>query len=305
MEQHKTTDSATQTTPPKRNTTGVKALLTLLLIITSTLITTQILDDKGQQYTNDALKRSLLTFGVARALNGVISVAQGTEIALQPAGVGLTFTPGQILDPINDLVERFSWVMLLSSASIGTQKILLTISAWPWFSGFALLVSAIAVLLLWMPRNKVSLATKSAMFKLALVAVVLRLSVPCIAIMSEWIYQGFLAPQYTEATQQLQHTTESISRINQQTRETQPLPEIDDSLWGAAKRLYSSAKEGIDIDAQLEKYKNAASDASEHLVNLIVVFAFQTVILPLLFLAGLYWLLKSLINLKGLLPSLK
>ena len=62
------------------------------------LIASQALDERGQEYADAALKRSLLTFGVARALNGVISVAQGTEIALQPAGVGLTFTPGQILD---------------------------------------------------------------------------------------------------------------------------------------------------------------------------------------------------------------
>ena len=80
----------------------LKIGLTLLFLLAAGLIATQALDEQGQHYTNEALKRSLVTFGVARGLNGVISVAQGTEVALQPAGIGLTFTPGQILDPLNE-----------------------------------------------------------------------------------------------------------------------------------------------------------------------------------------------------------
>ena len=49
-------------------------------------------------------QRALVTFALARTLNGVISAVQGTELALQPAGVGVTLTPGEILDPVNDLV---------------------------------------------------------------------------------------------------------------------------------------------------------------------------------------------------------
>ena len=42
-----------------------------------------------------------------------------------PAGVGVTLSIGELLDPFNDMVERFSWVMLLTSVSLGIQKILL------------------------------------------------------------------------------------------------------------------------------------------------------------------------------------
>ncbi len=291
---------AHQTTSPNtRKISKANVLITLFLLIASGLIISQVLDERGQEYTNEALKRSLITFGAARALNGVISVAQGTEIALQPAGIGLTFTPGQILDPINDLVERFSWVMLLSSASIGTQKILLTISAWPWFSGFTLLMITTAITTLWLPAVRYAGVKKIAL-KIALIAIVLRLSVPCIAILSEGVYQLFLAPQYTEATQQLQHTTESLGRINKETRDSLAPQPSDDSFLGSVKQLYNSATENIDIDAQLEHYKTAAAEASEHLVNLIVVFAFQTVLLPLIFLAGLYWLLKALVSYKDI-----
>ena len=72
-------------------------------------------DEAGLERTDAAAKRAVAAFAIARAINGAISFAQGTEVAIQPAGVGLVLAPGEVLDPINDLVERFSWVMLLSS----------------------------------------------------------------------------------------------------------------------------------------------------------------------------------------------
>ena len=56
------------------------------------------LDEPAKEYTEQGLKRVLITYAVARGLNGLISVAQGTEISVEPVGVGMTFTPGQILD---------------------------------------------------------------------------------------------------------------------------------------------------------------------------------------------------------------
>ena len=66
------------------------------------------------------------------------SVIQDTEIAFSPAGVGVTLAVGEILDPINDLIERFSFVMLVSTASLGIQKILLEVGIW---FGFRLLLT--------------------------------------------------------------------------------------------------------------------------------------------------------------------
>ena len=60
-------------------------------------------------------------------------------------------TPGQILDPINDLVERFSSVMLIASSSLGLQIVLLDILSW-WVLSAALIASlAVALLLIWSP----------------------------------------------------------------------------------------------------------------------------------------------------------
>ena len=59
------------------------ATLSLLIIALTGLF-----DDIGKRYTDESFSRALATFGLARGLNAVISVAQGTEIAIEPAGIG-------------------------------------------------------------------------------------------------------------------------------------------------------------------------------------------------------------------------
>ena len=63
------------------------------------------LDARGAAHLDASFQRALVSFALARTLNGVISVVQETQIALQPAGVGVTLMPGEILDPLNDLVD--------------------------------------------------------------------------------------------------------------------------------------------------------------------------------------------------------
>src|SRR5688572_8008496 len=77
------------------------------------------MDTYAEEQVEAALQRALVAFAIARGLNMVISVAQGTEIAIQPAGVGVKLAPGELLDPVNDLIEQFSTVMLFAAASLG------------------------------------------------------------------------------------------------------------------------------------------------------------------------------------------
>ena len=102
-----------------------KLFLSLFFILAIVFNLNQALDNSSQHYVDKAFNRAIISFGIAKTLNGVISVAQGTEVAIQPAGVGINLTPGQILDPVNDLIERFSWIMLASTTSLGIQKVFL------------------------------------------------------------------------------------------------------------------------------------------------------------------------------------
>src|SRR3954462_5885799 len=89
------------------------------------------LDDAAKQYVESGLTRALATFAVARSANAVISVLQETTVAVSPGGMGFTASPGQILDPLNDLVEEFSTLMLAACISLGMQRVLISVGALP------------------------------------------------------------------------------------------------------------------------------------------------------------------------------
>lgn len=260
--------------------------LSLLAVALTMLAFSKVLDEVGSKSTEDALVRALATYGIARALNGVISVAQGTEVAIEPAGVGVILTPGQILDPINDLVERFSWVMLVSSASLGVLNVLLSISAWYWLSIILTCTLGITLVLHWRAQRN-SIFIRSLLNKLALLLIILRFAAPVIAIANNVIYQQFLQPQYQAAVTQLQQTTEKIGEINEQQKTTQ-IEVSDQTLMDKAKALYESTKMSIarsmDIEERLQQYELAANNASRHAIDLIVIFIFQTILLPVFFL---------------------
>ena len=256
------------------------------------------LDSKGSEYTEATFKRALIAFGIAKGLNGVISVAQGTEVALQPAGIGVNFTPGQILDPVNDVIEQFSWIMLASTASIGVQKILLAISQWPLFSYSVIALLLLAIASYWYQPLSIS-SWRRLLIRGMLVMVFLRFSVPLIAISSEYTYKQFLSEQYTEATVELERMTEKVTEINQ-TDKPVVRQNTERSVVEKIKDMYGNAAAAIDIDARIERYKLAAAEATEHVINLIVVFIFQTILFPIGFLFVMYRLLKNLLELKWL-----
>jgi len=249
-----------------------------------------LIDKTGQQYTEDAFKRALVTFGVARGLNGAISVAQGTEISISPGGLGINLTPGEILDPVNDLIERFSWIMLMSSTSLGIQQIFIKISSSLSASIFVSLAVLLALFLLWKPALSGSMM-RGAAFKLALMLLILRFAVPVAAIGSEGVYSYFLSDQYQESTDLLENTRSEITDLNRANQQSGPQTE-EPGLIDRATRWLDSATENLGIEARMERYKEAATQASEHAINLIVVFVIQTVILPLIFL----WLMVRFIR---------
>ena len=131
-----------------------KVIITVLLLLlaffsVSKLLDTFSFDTFGEKYTEEGFTRSLAAFGIAKGLNGLISVVQGTEVAIEPVGVGVILTPGQILDPVNDLIERFSWVMLICTTSLGIQSILLTIFSSFFFSIAVSTTLFLIVLFIW------------------------------------------------------------------------------------------------------------------------------------------------------------
>ncbi len=236
-------------------------------------------DETGRAYADEAFRRALVTFAVARTLNGVISVAQGTEVAVEPAGVGVNFTVGQILDPVNDLVERFSAVMLVATSSLGLQNVLLRISAWWGITLFLGLAALFYLLTLWVPGERLRAFGTTAV-RLFLVAAFMRFAVAGLIICSNLVFNTFLAAEQAAATAALETTTTEIRELSEQ----QELPVVEDQ--SLLERLGSAIDQSLDsmnVRERLAGFKDRVSNASEHIINLIVIFILQTILLPLFF----------------------
>lgn len=214
------------------------------------------------------LKVTLTVYALARGLNAVISVAQGTELSIEPMGVGITLTPGQILDPLNDLIEQFSGVLLMASASLGIQKILLSmgdIAVVRWgLAGFAVIV---LLLMLW---QKLPDRWSSRLFNMVLILTLLRLAIPVTILASNQL-QLWLDHDRQEAITVLQATQQEVAAI-------QPNADESQSRW------YQGLKENLDIKARLQTIQQKAEQGINAAIYLLAEFVLIMLILPIGFL---------------------
>jgi len=246
-------------------------------------------DSYGEQYTEEGFTRSIAAFGIAKGLNGLISVVQGTEVAVEPVGVGVIFTPGQILDPVNDLVERFSWVMLICTTSLGIQSILLTIFSSSSFSITVAAILILTVLFIWYQRSA-STELKNILYRIAAFLIILRFVIPLMAITSDGLYKAFLEPTYIESTRQLEQSNTTIANLSENKKINNEA--TDRSWYDVMSSNIDSVINSIDVDRYYQQLKEEADNLTSHIIDLIVVFTMQTILFPLLFI----WLAMKLIR---------
>jgi hypothetical protein len=263
----------------------------ILVAATVTLSAFTPVDRMAEDRYESLFQRALITFALARTLNGVISAVQGTELALQPAGVGVTLTPGQVLDPINDLIERFSWIMLGATLSLGVQQVLLDVGQW-W--GVRVLLALLGLLWLWARLRKST--SEALLFRVFVIAVFIRFAVPVAMIANEGLYHLFLESRFVESTQVIETAGSEIGEAGASEAET---PEqADTGMLESLGRMFESTRDSMDFKQQVAFISEKASDVVEHLIQLSVVFILQTGILPIAFLWIFLQLFKQLFRYK-------
>ena len=272
--------------PATATRSGKTWAIAVALLAVSILSVTPFLDQRALANYESLFQRALVTFALARTLNGVISAVQGTELALQPAGIGVTLTPGELLDPINDLVERFSWIMLGATVSLGIQQVLLEISAW-WLVQGLVVALAVWLLALYWTRGGVASTHQRVVLRALLVALFLRFAVPLTLIANDLVYQVFLEPRYVSSTEVIEDAGKDISALSE--REPQAEVAGDDeyflgSIIGSMGRAMRDTADGLDLSERVKRITERARDMVEHLIQLAVVFILQTGLLPILFL---------------------
>lgn len=263
-----------------------KLLLVAFTLFALCFALTFTIDNNAKKLVDESFKQSVIVFGSAKALNAVISLAQGTELNLPFVIVAV----GEILDPINDLVEQFSLVMLVSMVSLGIQKILLNFVINDIYN--YVLFTSIIIFNFWLfKRFSNDEKLRDLFFKITFILLFLRFAIPMIGYVNEISYNYFVKPQYNiqELNQDILKVKDDVSKINQET-----ITQKDSSFFNKVLEKFDSSY----YEKKVNEYKNAVDNSSQYIIDLIIVFIFQTILLPIIFLFLLYSFVKSIFNMR-------
>lgn len=255
------------------------------------------------------LTRALASFAAARTLNGVISVAQGTEVAVHPVGVGVSLTVGEILDPVNDLVESLSSVLLAASVAFGIEKLLLSLGAGIWVS-VLVTVTAIAWAALFAMGTAPPWLTR-----LTLALLFVRFAIPVALIGSEAVFEHLSSNSYQESQASIEGTSAELKTLSADTPpanasapasegETPASSGLTDwlsDLGDAAQRAKDGVVESVQgiaapteaLTAKFNTLKELAEESVRRMIDLMIIFVMQTIVTPILLLWLMYRLLMG------------
>jgi len=283
----------------QENTSNRKWLLSVVLLLVVALSMTPFVDQRAEIEYEKLFQRALITFALARTINGVISVVQGTEIALQPAGVGVTLTPGQILDPVNDLIERFSWIMMGATVSLGIQNVMLDISAWWAIQLLIAVLSAWFIFRLWYPgKVNTGKGDRTSMLLLKRVLFLLlfvRFAVPVMLIANDLLYQQFLEVRYEASARIITEAGDELKQLSAQAEaEAGGTQAGANGILDSISQAWNNTFDSLNMSGKLDRMQTRASEVVEHLVQLSVVFILQTGLLPIAFLWAFLQIFKRL-----------
>ena len=166
------------------------------------------IDETSIEYLDQTLKRATIAYGLCRATNALVSVLQEIEIGFEVFGT-ITLSPFEWLDPLNDLVERFSWVLLAAMASIGIQEFFIRLLP-DSIINFILLPGLFMWLTgLWankyLPINLLVIGKH-----LVLLAIVLRFIIPAEVAINNWIYDYHLKSKYDQSVDNIKTSVKEI-----------------------------------------------------------------------------------------------
>jgi hypothetical protein len=240
------------------------ALVVIAILAASWLPAIQ---DMASHVVDASLKKALIVFAALRGLNGLVSVAQGTEIQGGVVLAQVSVAVGQVLDPINDLLEQASTVMMWATVSLGIQKAILVLSG-HWF--ISALISAVAVG--WAAAHYFGKSLPW-LTRLMLLMFIVRFLFPVMAIGSYAVFDTFLSREFGQAEQ------------------------VITKAAGSANQEASAGLGGITNAASIvERVKKVVENLPEAIVRATASFIIQTILLPLAMLWALVYVGRGFLN---------
>lgn len=233
------------------------------------------LDDRAETYLSEAITDNLVIYATARSLNGIISVIQSIELSVNlGAGVGVNF--GEILDPLNDLIERFSGFVLYGLAGLGLQKLVLLATS-SLVMKITTTVTIAVAFIIWLWKDLMAGILIRALLILLLVRFAFVIEVGVIAGLDALYFDQ----QKDEAHSILKLTRNNLANLRQEYMHALAEKGVFGGLWETIETL-------VGTDEQ-EGMTNLAASA---VVDLMVITIIRGLVLPLAFV----WMLVLLVG---------
>ena len=244
-----------------------KTLIAIVIVVLVALSSTRALDDYVDNYTSEAITNAAITYASARGLNALVSMLQSTEVE---AGVFVSgsMTIGEVLDPLNDMIERFSTVMTWVLASLAGQKVLLLLASHKLFLYLVAVLGITALLLLYHGRSP----ARNLVFKSFLVVVFLRFALGLAVALNSAVDYLFLDQQLQAHDQQIENFQSNILSMETDAG--------SDNIVDAVRKLWDDLSVE-ELQRKLEELRHKISAGIESFINLIAIYLLKTILLPL------------------------
>lgn len=270
-----------------------RILLVAILVVMAVLAWWEMPQQWALDFLDATLGQAFSAFAIAKGLNATISVLQSSTIDLQVFQV----SPGEALDPANDMIERFSWVMFAATGSLALQKLLLGISGSLIIKVFASGACLLAALGLLTGSRQSADGMHSrqrwwqvAILRVALWGIALRFAVLSVALASGAAGQAFLDDSRDTQMAQLSVTQQQLAEV----ADKQVGGDHEERSWW---QQFKGSMEGW-VGGPITSVAQGFDAMTDKVIDLTMLFITQTVLFPLGFLWVVLRLLRGLARLK-------
>jgi hypothetical protein len=253
----------------------MKALISILIIVLVALSSARVLDDYVDNYTDESIRNAALTYASARGINALVSVLQSSEVEVGVIVSG-SMTIGEVLDPLNDMIERFSSVMAWVLASLAAQKVLLLVASHKLFVYLVAVLGVASLLLLHYSTS----SAQNLVFRCFLVAVFIRFALALVVALNSGADYLFLDQQLRENDREVEQFQSNLMQL--ESGGDSDGEDLRDSVINFWQSL------------SMDELNQKISRGIESFINLISIYLLKTILFPLGFFYAMVFIIRRL-----------
>ena len=268
-------------------TKSFTGMLIAIALFFSAGIKVPVLDANTDAYFSEAITKAGVAYATTRAVNASVSVIKESNLQLEPAGVGVSIALGQIVDPIDDMTERLSLVLVTAITSLGVQKLTyeISVSLAPQLLAVCLFILSI---LIWSEDKRLA-AVQSFLLRILILIAMVRFCLPLSSIANDYLYENHFEGQITQANHALSLDAAEIGSLQEYT-----LPEVDGVMGTIENSVAFLKQKSGEFKVAVTSMVSRMGEKINNLLTLtflyVGVFLLQVIVLPIL---SFWFLMKS------------